>query len=344
MASPASAPGPSPLPPLQPKPGHLCSYEHLELPSYGLACFDHLVGEYRSLSSRPNIDPAVKKRADELVEVFSSCSKKLLWSDLCAFEGLLLQFLTVAELRERVWTLEARYESLAAGTAYQEHAKSLPIDLRNANDEDLRARVGALLDQLHRLYIISVCRESMRDLASKRVSYAMIVFFVIFALCFFAQKIGEIVANPQEFLKVGLGIPTIAAVLFAGAMGGFISSQRRLQGVSRRGDSMVDLIELSSKAGYWLSPLTGAVFAAVLFMMLTGGFLKGQLFPDIASPTPTQTGLGFASFAAGTGPAAGIDWAKLLIWSFIAGFAERFVPDALDRVAARSQSSETANK
>ena len=45
----------------------------------------------------------------------------------------------------------------------------------------------------------------------------------------------------------------------------------------------------------------------------------------------------FAEFVRHTGPISGIDWFKLLIWSFAAGFAERLVPDAIDRIVARRQ-------
>jgi hypothetical protein len=36
----------------------------------------------------------------------------------------------------------------------------------------------------------------------------------------------------------------------------------------------------------------------------------------------------------GAGPASGADLAKLIVWSFVAGLAERFVADVLTRLAS----------
>ena len=148
-----------------------------------------------------------------------------------------------------------------------------------------------------------------------------------------------LVVNVLQGVVPGLSslrITTLAAVLSAGAVGGFVSSQRRIQSVSNRGESMLDLIGLHQITGIYLPPVTGAVFAAVLFMMFAGGLISGKIFPEISTPlVVAANGMTPDSFAQNTGPAMGQDWAKLLVWSFIAGFAERFVPDALDRLIAQ---------
>jgi hypothetical protein len=44
-----------------------------------------------------------------------------------------------------------------------------------------------------------------------------------------------------------------------------------------------------------------------------------------------------------TGPADGVSYALLIIWSFIAGFAERLVPDTLNRLVAKNEAIQGTN-
>lgn len=71
-----------------------------------------------------------------------------------------------------------------------------------------------------------------------------------------------------------------------------------------------------------------------------------------ATPTPTPTPsvglqtppvLGVQEFLKNTGPADGTSYALLIIWSFIAGFAERLVPDTLNRLVTKNQSIQGTN-
>lgn len=92
----------------------------------------------------------------------------------------------------------------------------------------------------------------------------------------------------------------------------------------------------------------GAISAALLFLLFEGKLLSGELFPQMgleagqAPPTRPDPGTsaperrtGFFSFMRTSGPVATADYAKLLVWAFIAGFAERLVPDTLTRFAER---------
>ncbi len=209
-------------------------------------------------------------------------------------------------------------------------------------------------------------------------------------------------------------VPSIAlfVVLVSGAMGGFVSALQRIQRSPTEGDSVYNLSMLyHGSYAVFVAPLTGAIFAILLYMMFTGKILEGRFFPDIytpsaftttaATPTPTPSptpsprpalspaarttptprptptlsptptpepspepsptpsatptpdatptpvpsptprqvptaSLRVKDFLYDSGPAGGQDYALLIIWCFIAGFAERFVPDSLNRLISKN--------
>jgi hypothetical protein len=77
---------------------------------------------------------------------------------------------------------------------------------------------------------------------------------------------------------------TAAAVVFLAAMGGLVSVQQRLQSASDVGDQLYNVSELMHAKSALVSAVSGATFAAVLFLLITAGLLEGGLFPGLRPP------------------------------------------------------------
>ena len=201
--------------------------------------------------------------------------------------------------------------------------------------EDLRARTEVIACEFFRLCMLAVCRESMRAKASRRAWIAMSAFMILYFVGLILQY------------KCKRWQTTLPAVLFAGAVGGFISAQRRIQSVTDHGESLVGLIELSSLStvfSYLWAPVSGAIFAVVLYAMFAGHLILGEIFPNIQTNDHLQFGVFTRLFSSGSGPTDGVSAAKLIIWCFIAGFAERFVPDALARFVSKADATQKKHK
>ena len=82
-----------------------------------------------------------------------------------------------------------------------------------------------------------------------------------------------------------------------------------------------------------VTQLFGAVFASLLALMFLAGLLQGSLFPAF-SPQQRWLDLNFTVS----------DWAKIMVWSFIAGFSERFVPNLLNNLIANAEADERSEE
>ena len=92
-------------------------------------------------------------------------------------------------------------------------------------------------------------------------------------------------------------------------------------------------------------PLSGAIFACALYWLFLSGLMTGGLFPTFGPfDKHGKSGLDWATFVLQeSSPETSVAYGKLLVWSFIAGFAERFVPNVIDRLAGQaSPASSTA--
>jgi hypothetical protein len=136
------------------------------------------------------------------------------------------------------------------------------------------------------------------------------------------------------------GVTIMIAVIVAGAGGGFVSSLRRLYSFQdifpRR-----EYVQLFRKmnfyvAAYSLVPaVVGMIGAVMVYLMFAAGLLKGDLFPEFHCASGACTDFhGFVSYWSPKDAAAN---AKAIVWGFIAGFSERFVPDILNRLGSTKE-------
>jgi len=149
----------------------------------------------------------------------------------------------------------------------------------------------------------------------------------------------SILAQARRGWDQPLDLPILVFVALFGALGAFFSALMRLyrlEGTSRAMTSE-DLRRLRSPYLILYSlipPISGVIGALVLYLAVAAGIVSGAAFQTFACVAPREACDGFAGFFS-YAPATAQDYAKALVWGFIAGFAERFVPDALRRMARR---------
>lgn len=244
----------------------------------------------------------------------------------------------------------------------------------------LRADIRYLLSKFYLYYAMLPMRENLREqLTSRAVSMTKWILALIVALILVSFGGGLILKRFSQYgdLIGAFGV-TVGTVAFAGIVGGCVSMLQRIQSAPSEGDALFNLAALTNGwRGLSLSPLYGGIFASLLFILFAAGLLQGSAFPKIetaagfqavdtvaeepvptqsvapaatASPTPDhrtetqRTGiLHVKDFLKETGPRDGVSFALLMIWSFIAGFAERLVPDTLNRLVAKNEAIQGTN-
>lgn len=130
----------------------------------------------------------------------------------------------------------------------------------------------------------------------------------------------------SEAVPEPVGSVALPSVLVCGVIGGFVSLQRRLK------DLTLQDLELlaNSKVYLMLAPMVGGVLAMVLYLIFLSGLLRGDMFPEFVSLSTDKT-TGFPTIFEQYGKHGFSDYAKLLVWAFIAGYSEKFVTNVLGR-------------
>lgn len=157
--------------------------------------------------------------------------------------------------------------------------------------------------------------ENIRSISNRLATAIGLLVVIILIGALVAYKFDDIVTAP-------------IAAFSAGVIGGFVGLQRRLKSMSED-----DLVLLAHSWVYvWISPIVGGVLAVVLYVLFISTLVSGDLFPefvpDAVDPCFTER-KGFSIIFDVHGEA--VDYAKMMFWSFVAGFSERFVTDIISK-------------
>lgn len=355
---------------------------------YISAYFDHLHSEYLRIA--PTVEAEKTRDIEERLRPVLERREKedLTWDDVYTFDLEILELLSEEDLVRKAYDMRAKYRSIAGARDYDAYIASKPPDLTTLQMESikrpedkasvavevLRADIRYLLGQFYLHYSLMPLREGLRDELTRRARKWTLIFLLVFGLL--------LVASFTPFSRfvdstVAIVTSTVGVVIFSGIMGGCVSMLQRIQSAPNEGDALYNLAALSHGwKGISLSPLYGAIFAMLLYILFTAGILKGAVFPEVetlklpsntsstsralqpqeqaaANPSEASASTDNPHALSGTtmsvsapkrlpfsdtAPVDGKAYALLVIWSFIAGFAERLVPDTLNRLVTKNQS------
>ena len=139
--------------------------------------------------------------------------------------------------------------------------------------------------------------------------------------------------------------PLLFVVLLAGSLGALFSALMRLYNFEDLPKALVtqELEGLPTRHLVIYSlvpPVVGAISATVIYMLFAGGLVQGDLFPLFKCKNTEKICTTFGKLIGDWGPDEAKDYAKSIVWGFIAGFAERLVPDTLQTLSKSAQNTQ----
>lgn len=291
---------------------------------FNISYYNQLVSEYM-LIGKGQLDenPVVNSVITKINEVVTG-DETVTCDDVYRLEKALAKLLPPEKAKLEIVNLRERYRSLVGEKKFSAYMATASKD--DSPENLIRADIDFLLEEVHLHYTLMPTREKLRSQLIEKVAMITISYLAVVALFGIVLRF---------FNKVEI-FPLVLVITF-GSIGGFISMVRRLQDLPTNNDPTTNFLDLRyGQTSVILAPINGAIFAVVFMMLCIGKILEHSLFPTFSvAKLP-------ADFFVNIALEDNVNYAKLLIWAFIAGFAERLVPDTLDRIIAKKQKEDVA--
>jgi len=225
------------------------------------------------------------------------------------------------QLAAALWPTRLRFREVAGQDEYDEYMLCAISDASKAAGA-IRADLLSLCARMRYLYTFTPTVGAQRNHISRLVGVLTVIMIAGFLWLY------------VHFTKPGaqfVDVEAFTLVVFAGAIGGFISIQQRLQQPSDVDPLFKELELATSGLDTLVSPLLGAIFAAVLYLVFVSNLISGDLFPKFPCDGHFAYGPDFGQFVRCAVPATPGEWGKLAVWGFIAGS-----PSASSRTFSRA--------
>lgn len=246
----------------------------------------------------------------------------------------------------------ARVSAEAYGVYTGSHTYKMLTGCDRASDPEarvrwLRADYIQLINEIRRLTLLEYHIEETRSYLIRKLRLTLfkliftpVAIVLLFLTCRTAMHhplqeshfltsyfVGD-VEHPTTLYRALHILTLLSLAAIAGAVGSFISALLRIESVPENNEIARNVVALRYSESVRLAPVTGFVFAILLSFVFGGQLLNGQLFPKTP---PNGNWPELLSYPA--------ELAKWLVWAFIVGFAERLMPDMIDRLVDKAGKS-----
>lgn len=273
--------------------------------------------------------PADSANAAMLADLLKKAPQQVTWDEIQAGRIALVPVMPLETLQLQFGSLADEYETVTGGKPFAHGVCANPPK----SIEGWRAGVVSLMEELAKFRRAKLMFERVRSVVG--LSFGLPLLAVVLLGFIYAQTGFYNEDGPKRDASVPLWQP----LLFAGLVGAGFSVLSRLYSLTwtLRITAQIEDAQALKKGlviNCVLSLVEGVFAASVMYLLFTSGLLNGELFPKFNEPNGYYQS-SFLRFLE-CEPKSPPDAAKLLIWAFIAGFAERLVPDKLNRLAGET--------
>ena len=255
------------------------------------------------------------------------------WDAVLQAELQLVLSLGLPALRLKNGSLTDDFTALAGGGNYGTTYLARLATPDNRDEDALRAEAMDLAVQKNRLMRIRHGFNVIRSTVGLMATLLVLLFCTLIVAYFLSET-----QTPQEQSTFATSM-----LVLAGMLGGCVSALSRLYSVGWTADLATGAENLghlfwSLVINFLLAVIEGGIFAVLLYLAFMGDLVSGTLFPAFRAPVPQDMNLFHIFLERGLNSHG--DFAKAIVWCFIAGFSERLVPDFLNTLGGKLKVSE----